>query len=245
MTGARIDAEGLQVEVFSVRLNGSASHARPMSELLSEEERLRAQKFKFAHITDLFVQAHAALRILAARKLRVEPGSIVFSTGSFGKPRIDRAPDFGFNLSHSGNMAVIAFASGCDVGVDVEQIRELSDFDEIIQRYFSIAEIAEFRSVERGFRKEAFFSAWTRKEAYIKAKGEGLSIPLDSFSVSLRPGAAPTLTVPCGPGSGEEWQIEELKPAPGYVGALVYSGERRPVSVYETLDMDSLWSSSR
>jgi 4'-phosphopantetheinyl transferase len=245
MTEARIGKEEMQVEVYSVRLNASPGHAGPMNEFLSEEEQLRAQRFKFAHLTDLFVQTHAALRILVARKLRVEPGGIVFSTGAFGKPRIDRAPEFGFNLSHSGNMAVFAFASDCNVGVDVEQIRELSDFEEIIHRYFSIAEIEEFWNVERNLRKDAFFNAWTRKEAYIKAKGEGLSIPLDGFSVSLRPGAAPTLTVPCALDSREEWQIEELKPAAGYVGALVYSGERRAMNVHETLDMDSLWNGSR
>lgn len=232
----------VQVEVCGVWLNASPGLPGAPIDLLSEDERLRARRFRLPHLADSFVQTHVALRILAGRRLQVEPHSLVFSAGAFGKPQLEDAPAFGFNLSHSGGLAVFAFAGGCEVGVDVEQVHGVSDRDTIVEKYFSPAEQEEFQQVEANEREQAFFNAWTRKEAYVKARGKGLSIPLNSFSVSLRPGAAPVLDVP-GRSSEVQWQLEVLQPAPGYAGALVYSGIRRRVTVLETVDFDLLWKS--
>jgi 4'-phosphopantetheinyl transferase len=232
----------LRVEVCAVRLNAAPDLLELLWDLLNEEERQRAKLFKFAHLRDRFVQTHAALRIMASCRLGLEPRSLVVLAGPFGKPKIDRAADLEFNLSHSEGIAAFAFARGCQVGVDVERIREIRDFDAIVRQQFSAAERREFEEIEARFREQAFFNAWTRKEAYIKARGAGLSIPLDSFSVSLKPGAT-ALTAAPAEDSQAEWHMQDLQLEPGYAGAVVYSGERRIVKVLETLDLGSLWNS--
>jgi 4'-phosphopantetheinyl transferase len=217
--------------------------------LLGEEERSRARRFRFPHLTAAFVQTHAALRILAGHRLGVDPRSLTFSFNSNGKPSILNSVRFEFNLSHSGGLAIFAFAFRCQLGVDIEVFRELVDGDAIVERFFSAAERDEFRTVDANLRSQAFLNGWTRKEAYVKARGGGLSIPLDAFSVSLRPGALPVLTAPdaqaCSDGDKAQWQIQALDIEPGYTSALVYSGAPRAVRVFPVMDTDSVWTGFR
>lgn len=235
------------VEVRFIRLNAPPGLVERLDGLLDEDEQLRARRFRFPHLTAAFVQSHAALRILVGQRLGIDPRNLAFSCGPFGKPDLLKVEKFEFNLSHSGGMAGVAFAFGCQIGVDVETHREAADWDAIVERYFSAAEIEEFRGIEAGLRVQAFYNGWTRKEAYIKARGGGLSIPLDSFSVNLRPGTAPAMVHVAEDSEGREtrWQLQPLEVEPGYAGALVYSGERRAVSASAPVDMESVWDGWR
>nr|ASV46661.1 hypothetical protein [uncultured bacterium] len=131
-----------------------------------------------------------------------------------------------FNVSHSGEMALYAFARGRELGVDVEEVRRMEDGLHIAERFFSQAEVAVFRSLPEEIRDDAFFNCWTRKEAYIKAVGEGLSFPLHVFDVSLAPGEPARLLASRDPQQAERWSLRGLPdPAPGYRAAIVVEGE--------------------
>jgi 4'-phosphopantetheinyl transferase len=149
---------------------------------------------------------------------------------AFGKP--DLSPEFGsrltFNLSHSAGLALIGIAAASSVGVDLEYIRAQSDDAEVARRFFSAAEVDHLNALPSHRYAEAFFSCWTKKEAYVKACGEGLAIPLDSFSVPLTadPAQAPVdldvasdSIVPA-----RRWSLYTIHPAPGYIGALAIQG---------------------
>jgi 4'-phosphopantetheinyl transferase len=159
-------------------------------EALSLEDRTRADRFKFESDRRKFCAARASLRLILSRYLGVKPGRLQLETGEFGKPFLadkNVAQGLRFNLSHSHQLALISITRDREVGVDIEFMR--SDFvtDEVAGHFFSAAEVEEFRTVAPGLRTRAFFNVWTRKEAYIKARGEGLYCPLDRFDVSVGP----------------------------------------------------------
>jgi 4'-phosphopantetheinyl transferase len=130
-------------------------------------------------------------------------------------------PGFHFNLAHSHELAVYAFARHHAVGIDVEYVRELADARQLAARFFSARENAAWLALPAGQRAVGFYNCWTRKEAYIKAIGEGLSCPLDQFDVSLAPGEpARLLSIAGDEGAANQWSLWTLSPAPGYVGAL-------------------------
>ncbi len=154
-----------------------------------------------------------------------------FSYGRFQKPalmptREAPTPELQFNVSHAGGLVLIAVTRGCEVGVDIENVRELKDIDLIARRFFSVRENAALQQLPATHRPEAFFRCWTRKEAFIKASGEGLSRPLDSFDVALD-GPAALLRVDGDDAS--RWTLHDVYPAPGYTGAVAVLGSVRPV----------------
>jgi 4'-phosphopantetheinyl transferase len=154
------------------------------------------------------------------RYLATPPGHIRFVYSAFGKP--DLSPDFGsrltFNLSHSAGLALIAIAAGSSVGVDLEYLRAQSEYAEVARRFFSAAEVGQLNALPSDLYAEAFFRCWTKKEAYVKACGLGLALPLDSFSVPLTTDPAHS------PLDLHGWSLYTLRPAPGYAGALAIEG---------------------
>ncbi len=186
---------------------------------LTSDERGRAARFRFEQDRRRFVVAHGVLRELLGRYLGVHPAELQFSCNAAGKPAL--APEFGrwlnFSLTHSADLALIAVAADAEVGVDVERIRALTDASEIAERFFSPAELAALRGLPTHIRTYAFFNCWTKKEAYVKACGEGLGMPFEDFSVPLA--SDPVLI-----GQGRRWSLYSLHPAPGYVGALAVEG---------------------
>jgi 4'-phosphopantetheinyl transferase len=170
------------------------------------------------------------MRDLLGRYLQTQPGRISFVYNAFGKP--DLSPEFRtrltFNLSHSASLALIAIATASNVGVDVEYIRAQSDYADIAARFFSAAESDYLIALPSHLYPEAFFSCWTKKEAYVKACGEGLAIPLNSFSVPLTtdPAHAPVDVHVASNDivSAKPWSLYTLRPAPGYAGALAIEG---------------------
>ena len=174
--------------------------------------------------------AHAVLRDLLGRYLETEPDRISYAYNAFGKPELSRelGGRLKFNLSHSVGLGLIAITADSDVGIDVERIRPQVDLADIARCFFAAAEADSLIALPSHLRAEAFFGCWTKKEAYLKASGEGLAIPLDSFSVPLTtdPGETPAdLYVTSNDiGPAKRWSLYTLKPAPGYIGALAIEG---------------------
>ncbi len=144
-------------------------------------------------------------------------------------------------MAHSGKFAAYAFAVGCELGVDIEQLRPVRDQEDIVRRFFSPEECAEWLDLDLSQRDEAFFRCWTGKEAYIKALGDGLSMPLDSFRVSLRPGVPASLIHAAGdPAATAKWSLFSLAPAEGYIGALALPERARVMSILPRLTVDAV-----
>ena len=175
----------------------------------------------------------------------MSPGEIEFSYGPKGKPGLmDPSLPVRFNVSNSGSLAVYAFTEACDIGIDVEQVRPVPEMEQIAARFFAADEASELMALPEPERPQGFFNCWTRKEAYIKAVGDGLSVPLDSFRVTLRPGAdAEMLCLGGSVGAAKGWALHAFAPAPEFVGALAYPGSLRPVLFAPLLTTEALLNS--
>jgi 4'-phosphopantetheinyl transferase len=194
---------------------------------LAPDEQERAARFLFQKDRERFIAARGLLRAILSRYLNLRPDDLYFGYGAHGKPFLARAPcgDVRFNVSHSHGLALFAFARERDLGIDVEQMRLEVAGQRIAERFFSACEVAALRGLPAEQHTEAFFNCWTRKEAYMKARGEGLSLPLDQFDVSLAPGQPPALLRTAMTASEtSRWSMIELAPAAGYKAALVVEG---------------------
>lgn len=218
-------ADGM-VEVVSVGLDVKEAATGELAKCLSGAERLRASRFVFERDRRRFIVGRAQLRHLLASRLGVRPDAVEFVYGPQGKPGLGGRfadVDLRFNLSHSEDVAVYAFTRGLEIGIDVEYVRELRDADDIAARFFSRRENEVYRALDPDGRPSGFFNCWTRKEAFIKALGEGLSHPLDRFDVSLAPGErAEILRVGDVPGRDCGWHMESFSPAAGFAAAVVF-----------------------
>jgi 4'-phosphopantetheinyl transferase len=209
-----------EVHVWKVDLSSPVTHVR----LLSHDEHERAARFHFERDRQHFIAARSALRIVLGRYLNLPPESLVYAQTDYGKPFLTNPEAAGvlFNLSHSGEVAVIAVAREREVGVDVEFMRPDFATNEVAEHFFSVAEIYTLSGLEPHLRTPAFFNCWTRKEAYVKARGEGLSMPLDVFDVSLAPDVpAAMLSNRVDESQPSHWIFQDLQIASDYAGALV------------------------
>lgn len=193
---------------------------------LSEEERARANRFVFEHDREHFLVARCRLRELLGSYLHRAPQSLEFRTGPYGKLSLVEHDGLRFNLTHSYGLALYAFAMNRELGIDAEKIRPEFATEGIAERYFSAAEQSELRELPIELRTSAFFLCWTRKEAYVKAHGGGLQIPLDSFDVSLTPGAPEKLVS----ADSHRWSIRSFEPAPEYIASLIAEGPLESLS---------------
>ena len=216
------------VHVWRAGLNISTYQLHTLQAMLAAEECVRAARFFFQKDREHFVARRGILRNILSRYLDREPSQLRFCYNSYGKPSL--AEEVGekelcFNLSHSDGLALYALTWGRKIGIDIEHLRADVADEEVAERYFSLREVAVLRALPRHLRKEAFFSCWTRKEAYIKAEGKGLYIPLDSFDVSLAPGA-PAALLRTQRHAQETfcWSLQSLNPEHGYAAALAVKG---------------------
>ena len=217
------------LEVVVVGLALEPAEVRASAAQLSNAERERASRFACARDARRFIVGRARLRQLLAARLGggVRPESVELVFGACGKPALANPAlnsQLRFNLSRCDDLAVYALSSGCEVGVDVEAVRPLPEADVIAARFFSRREHAAYRALDPCDRPLGFFQCWTRKEAFIKALGEGLSHPLDGFDVSLALGAPAELLrveLPPVPGGDRGWRLASFSPAPGFVAAVV------------------------
>ncbi len=223
-----LELAGGEVHLWRVALDLPASLVEQRAAWLSAGERQRASRFYFERHRRRYVISQGALRAVLSRYLRVDPSTLQFERGPYGKPFLaGRQASAGvhFNLAHSHELAVIAVVRDCEVGVDVEQLRQQQDFDSIARRFFSPQEWETFSNLPEGQREVSFFQCWTRKEAFIKALGEGLSHPLDQFDVSLRPGEpARFLRIGGDAEEAHQWTLRSFVPEAGYVGAVALRG---------------------
>lgn len=210
-----------EVHVWCVGLVRPLAEIALMSALLAADEQARAGRFHFEKDRQHYIYGRAVLRTLIGQYEQIEPAAVQFTYGEQGKPALARG-DLRFNLSNAGGMALIGFARGREIGVDVEPLRRLPDADAIAQRFFSEREFEVYAAVSHDQQPQAFFNCWTRKEAFIKAIGEGLSCPLGSFDVTLRPGEVAQLThIQGSQAAASRWKLRALEPAAGYVGAVI------------------------
>lgn len=217
-----------EVHVWRATLDQTPSQIQTLLHYLSEDEWARAERFYFEKDRAHFIVARGVLRAVLGSYLNRAPESLSFCYGSHGKPALAGKTDgdaIRFNVSHSHGVALYAIARGRDVGIDLERIRLDLAVAEIAERFFSRWETATLRTLPTEAQHQAFFRCWTRKEAYIKARGEGLSLPLDEFDVSLAPREpAAVLRTRRDPSDASRWSLQELTPAAGFVAALAVEG---------------------
>lgn len=225
------------VHVWRAELALAAPQVQCLLHTLADDERARAQRFYFARDRDRFIVARGVLRNILARYLETSPEKLRFTYGTSGKPDLESpsaAARVRFNLSHSSDLAVYAVTLARQVGVDVERLRAGVACEAVADRFFSPGEAAQLRALPQHLRPRAFFCCWTRKEAYIKARGQGLFMSLGDFDVSLVPGESAAL-VATRPDSAEagRWSIKETIDEPHFVGALAAEGHGWCIERYQ------------
>jgi 4'-phosphopantetheinyl transferase len=213
------------VEIILGELDCNPEAFQSLAALLSNAEQARAARFRFEDHRRRYIVARGRLRLLLAERLDAAPESIEIATCSRGKPTLGgRFVECGlhFNVSHSENVAVYAFADRREVGIDIEVVRQFRDMDSVAATIFSPREHQVYLNLKASERARGFFNCWTRKEAFVKALGEGLRYPLDRFEVSLSPGQpAKLLRVGDVPGDSCAWTLADFTFGNNYVGAVV------------------------
>jgi len=226
---AQFTLDANRVDVWLIQIDNEAPPPS-LLDLLSPAERERAARFKFDKDRCLFVTAHAAMRAILAKYLGDDPAELKFIEGQNGKPEFstDSARrDVGFNLSHSHQAALLAVALGRAVGVDIEYIKRDFEFVEVAERFFTVREVTALRSLPSDLQRQAFFKCWTAKEAFLKAKGTGLSGELDEVVIALDSELSATISATV-PG----WILTELDSVDGYEAALVYQESAASIHSY-------------
>jgi 4'-phosphopantetheinyl transferase len=220
--------------VWFVDLRANIASVGECLRTLSAEEKERLSRYAFEQLKTDFTLSRGILRALLGRYLAIGPDRVRFAYGPRGKPSLAfPSVPFEFNVAHSGGLAAYAFAVGCELGVDIEAVRPLPDQEDIVRRFFSPEECDEWLALDARQRDHAFFRCWTRKEAYLKALGDGLSIPLDSFQVSLRPGKPAVLVRAVGgPDAASRWSLCSMTPAEGYVASLALPREAAEICAF-------------
>ena len=217
-----------EVHIWRIRLNVPPEVTVDVRGLLDEAERKKAGKFRRLADRRRYIAAHARVRQILGLYAGCEPEEIGFRFNEFGKPSLSnngQARDIRFNLAHSGELGVICVSRGREVGVDVELIRpEFAGLD-VARKFFSPRELEQLEAMPAAIQTAAFFRCWTFKEAFIKAKGRGLSIPLDSFDVALAPHVGSALVSSRDdPGDVHRWHVRELSVQEGYAAAVAVEG---------------------
>ncbi len=213
-----------EVHVCCISLNAFSYQIQVFSQQLSLDEKRKADRFHFVRDKNRFIIVRGILKQIISLYLDVNPINIGFTYGRHGKPALtDTFSGSGlrFNVSHSEGLALFAFALDREVGVDIECIRDIPEMEQIVARFFSCSEKEIFRRLPENRKRDVFYQMWTRKEAFLKAVGKGLHVPLDSFTVL--------------PQSDEEghwclnrasgWYIKDLHPWPGFAGAFAVEGK--------------------
>ncbi|HYG61106.1 MAG TPA: 4'-phosphopantetheinyl transferase superfamily protein [Thermoanaerobaculia bacterium] len=212
-----------EIHVWKVDLNPPAHRVEQLGRLLAPDEWERANRFRFDRHRRQYAVGRGALRMLLGAYTGLPPQGVRFSYGPRGKPFLapEQAGDLQFNLSNSDEMALVGFVRGLEIGVDLEFMKPMSDLEQISERFFSVPERRVLRNLPEEQKPEGFFNCWTRKEAYLKAVGEGLAVPLDSFDVTLAPGEpARMLAVEGDAERATRWFYHHLRPAQDYIGAI-------------------------
>ena len=210
------------VHIWSINFGVNDETFKTYYNLLSEDERTRANKFKFYKDKRCYVVTKGALRLLSGKYLNKDAKEIKFEYEKYGKPKFKHKSNLNFNVSHSGDLAIIGFVLDHTIGVDIEKIKNDFDTFEIAANFFSKTEIASLRKIPKIEQHIAFYRCWTRKEAFIKGKGSGLSFPLDTFSVTLDSDLkAQLLETNWNETEKNDWSLQSFKPNSNYLAAVI------------------------
>lgn len=209
-----------EIHIYKSLLIKSPSEISEYNKILSSDEKERAGRFKFEKHRNRFIAGRGLLRQILSRYLKIHPSEIKFSYEEKGKPFL-KDNRIRFNLAHSNEFAVYAIMMDNEVGIDLEFKKEMTDALEIGKRFFSAGEFEELKNLKGSDIETGFFNCWTRKEAFIKAIGEGLSYPLSDFSVTLKPGVEPEfLWIKKNPEEVKEWSLHNIEINNDYISAL-------------------------
>ncbi|MBI5032171.1 MAG: 4'-phosphopantetheinyl transferase superfamily protein [Chloroflexi bacterium] len=222
-----------QVHVWRISLDLPASSIVRHWINLADDERARAERFCFRRDRERFIANRGLLREILSYYLDCDPAQLHFRYNPFGKPTLDQNVNksaIHFSVSHSNTLGLIALADTPEIGVDIERIDPIHANMTIAEQFFSPREVAVLRMLPRTLRIKAFYNCWTRKEAFVKAMGLGLSMSLQDFDVSIIPGEPVTLLRVHGDDrAAQRWELRELFPEPGYAAALAIAGHGRQV----------------
>lgn len=223
-----------EIHLWYAWLDQPTEKVEQLSTLLSQDEAARAARFHFERDRRRYIVGRGLLRTILGQYLKVAPAHLQFRYGPHGKPALESgalsspgrgvSKDAGlhFNLAHSNEIALYGLARDHELGVDVEYIRPIPDLEQIVERFFAVQERDTLRTLPPEARPAAFYNGWTRKEAYLKALGDGLARPLDGFTVSLAPGEPARLLEVAGhPPEAARWFMHAPALMTGYIGAVV------------------------
>ena len=225
-----------EVHVWCASLEQSTSQVQQLAKTLSPDEKLKADRFHFEQHRQRFIISRGVLRTILGWYTGIEPSQLQFCYGPYGKPAlaIDTASTLHFNLSHSDGVALYTLAYDRQLGIDIERLRPVSEIEQIAKRFFATREYEELRTFPLEQQREAFFRYWTLKEAYIKATGRGLSLPLDQFEVSLASGTA-ALTLLEDAQEADLWSLKELSIGHDYTAAIAVKGDSWQLKCWQWL----------
>ena len=221
------------IHVWTTSLDLAPAVLNTFEATLSSSERERARRFRFDQPRNRFIAGRGLMRTLLGRYLETEPAKLELVCSPYGKPFLSGAlveSWLNFNLAHSENLALLAVTRVGTIGVDVERIRPLTAADQIAAKFFSARENAAFHKLPLEQKPVAFFNLWTRKEAWLKATGEGIGGLLKAVEVSFLPGEpARFLSLPGEPQPTASWILHDLDPAPGFIAALAVRARTTPL----------------
>jgi 4'-phosphopantetheinyl transferase len=224
------------VHIWRATLELPDTAVQNFRQLLSSDETTRADRYHFERDRRHFTVARGVLRSLLGRYLSLEPAELSFQYSHYGKPDVtfESPSDLKFNLAHSGGIALYAFTKLAEVGIDVEFIRAEFTGDEIARRYFSAGEVSALQTLGEVQRHQAFFDCWTRKEAFIKAKGMGLSLGLDQFDVTLTPHEEPALLCTrWNEAEARRWSIRAIEVGDNFKAAVAVQAHNWQAKLFE------------
>ena len=233
MRGTALSARGVRMRLARDELHVwllplDREPAEEALDALSRDERWRAGRFRFPRDRRRYVAAHLALRRTLASYVGVDPGTLRFERGEWGKPRLAGGNGPQFSLSHSGDLAIVAITGSLTVGADLERLRPMPGCVDLARAYFAPAELEALTGVDEPARENAFWRLWTRKEALVKGAGLGLQLPLDTFEVPLEPDDAEVVL----PGSGA-WGVRTVALPTGHVASVATPGRPPAWQVHE------------
>jgi 4'-phosphopantetheinyl transferase len=223
------------IDVWRISISSQTPRLAVWESYLSVDERERAGRFRFPQHRAQAIVSRGSLRYLLAEYRNTDPVRIAFQVNPYGKlASADSTCDLRFNTSHSGDWVVHGFVRGDEIGIDIEAVRTPIDWEPVARTSFSAREVDAILKLPEARRRDGFFACWSRKEAFIKALGQGLHTPLDAFSVTVDPDAeVVTLDDHGGVGRGTPWQFTRLSIAPELFGCVVVAGQPRSVRMRE------------
>jgi 4'-phosphopantetheinyl transferase len=219
-----------ETHIWQAKLDLSTAEITQLTEILAEDERIKASRFRFPEHRQRYIAARGILRKILGFYLNINGDTIEFEYNSRGKPKISNfnAINLQFNVSHSQDLALYGITRDRRIGIDLEYLRDLDDADKIARRFFSPTESVLVASLEGEEQKRVFFQFWTAKEAYLKAIGSGLSGGLDKVEIALKPQAIALLSVGETSENTANWSLDSFIPQPNYIGTLATETEQKP-----------------